>query len=232
MTRRSRQFALDLPHRQAFAREDFLVAHSNAAAVALIDEWPAWPSHAALLLGPTGSGKSHLVEVWRRRAQAQRIVAAEISVEVAPQMLASNALAVEDVGPGLDERGMFHLLNLARQQTASVLLSSQTRVELWGVTLPDLLSRLRAIPVVEILPPDDDLLRGVLVKLFYDRQIAADEATVSFMLTRMPRSLEAACLLVAEIDRRAWEEKADITRPFVAKVLGDFSAPELFDGVD
>ena len=147
-------------------------------------------------------------------------------------MLASNALAVEDVGPGLDERGMFHLLNLARQQTASVLLSSQTRVELWGVTLPDLLSRLRAIPVVEILPPDDDLLRGVLVKLFYDRQIAADEATVSFMLTRMPRSLGAACLLVAEIDRRAWEEKADITRPFVAKVLGDFSAPELFDGVD
>ena len=232
MTRRSRQFALDLPHRQAFAREDFLVAHSNAAAVALIDEWPAWPSHAALLLGPTGSGKSHLVEVWRQRAQAQRIVAAEISVEVAPQMLASNALAVEDVGPGLDERGMFHLLNLARQQAASVLFSSQTRIELWGVTLPDLLSRLRAIPVVEILPPDDDLLRGVLVKLFYDRQIAADEATVSFMLTRMPRSLGAACLLVAEIDRRAWEEKADITRPFVAKVLGDFSAPELFDGVD
>jgi chromosomal replication initiation ATPase DnaA len=232
MTRRSRQFAFDLPHRQAFAREDFLVAHSNAAAVALIDEWPAWPSHAALLLGPTGSGKSHLVEVWRQRAQAQRIVAAEISVEEAPQMLASNALAVEDVGPGLDERGMFHLLNLARQQAASVLLSSQTRVELWGVTLPDLLSRLRAIPVVEILPPDDDLLRGVLVKLFYDRQIAADEATVSFMLTRMPRSLGAACLLVAEIDRRAWEEKADITRPFVAKVLGDFSAPELFDGVD
>jgi chromosomal replication initiation ATPase DnaA len=232
MTRRSRQFAFDLPHRQAFAREDFLVAHSNAAAVALIDEWPAWPSHAALLLGPTGSGKSHLVEVWRQRAQAQRIVAAEISVEEAPQMLASNALAVEDVGPGLDERGMFHLLNLARQQAASVLLSSQTRVELWGVTLPDLLSRLRAIPVVEILPPDDDLLRGVLVKLFYDRQIAADEATVSFMLTRMPRSLGAACLLVAEIDRRAWEEKADITRPFVAKVLGDFSAPELFDGAD
>jgi chromosomal replication initiation ATPase DnaA len=232
MTRRSRQFALDLPHRQAFAREDFLVAHSNAAAVALIDEWPAWPSHAALLLGPTGSGKSHLVEVWRQRAQAQRIVAAEISVEEAPQMLASNALAVEDVGPGLDERGMFHLLNLARQQAASVLLSSQTRVELWGVTLPDLLSRLRAIPVVEILPPDDNLLRGVLVKLFYDRQIAADEAIVSFMLTRMPRSLGAARLLVAEIDRRAWEEKADITRPFVAKVLGDFSAPELFDGVD
>jgi chromosomal replication initiation ATPase DnaA len=232
MTRRSRQFAFDLPHRQAFAREDFLVAHSNAAAVALIDEWPAWPSHAALLLGPTGSGKSHLVEVWRQRAQAQRIVAAEISVEEAPQVLASNALAVEDLGPGLDERGMFHLLNLARQQAASVLLSSQTRVELWGVTLPDLLSRLRAIPVVEILPPDDDLLRGVLVKLFYDRQIAADEATVSFMLTRMPRSLGAARLLVAEIDRRAWEEKADITRPFVAKVLGDFSAPELFDGAD
>jgi chromosomal replication initiation ATPase DnaA len=91
---------------------------------------------------------------------------------------------------------------------------------------------LRAIPVLEILPPDDTLLRGVLVKLFFDRQIAADESTISFMLTRMPRSLGAARLLVAEIDRRALEERAEVTRPFVAKVLADFSAPELFGDHD
>ena len=228
MTGRGRQLVLDLPHRQALGRDDFLVTASNAAAVALIDHWPAWPSHAALLVGSAGSGKSHLVEVWRQRSNAMRVNASELRVETAPELLSTGALAIEDAVAGFDERGMFHLLNLAKQQSSSVLITARTRPEFWGIAIPDLLSRLRAIPVIEILPPDDALLRGVLVKLFFDRQIAAEESTISFMFTRMPRSLGAARMLVAEIDRRALEERAEVTRPFVAKVLVDFSAPELF----
>ncbi len=228
MTGRGRQLAFDLPHRPAMGRDDFLVTGSNAAAVALIDHWPNWPAHAALLVGPPGSGKSHLVEVWRHQSNAARVNASDLEIEAAPQLLITNALAIEDAKPGISERSMFHALNLARQQNGSVLITSQAQPESWGVALPDLLSRLRAIPVVEILPPDDALLRGVLVKLFLDRQIAPEESTISFMITRMPRSLGAARMLVSEIDRRAMEERAEVTRPFVAKVLGDFSAPELF----
>lgn len=232
MTGRGRQLVLELPHRQALGRDDFLVAKSNEAAVALIDDWPAWPGHAAIIVGPPGSGKSHLVEVWRQRSKAARVQAADVRLETAPETLLSGAVAVEDAAPPIDERGLFHLLNLARQQNSSILLTAQTRPEKWKIVLPDLLSRLKAIPVLEILPPDDALLRGVLVKLFFDRQIAADEATVSFMLTRMPRSLGAARLLVAEIDRRALEEKAEVSRPFVARVLAGFSAPGLFGDED
>lgn len=213
-------------------RDDFLVAESNAAAVTMIDHWPDWPAHAAIIVGPPGSGKSHLVEVWRQRSKAARVEAAEVRVETAPELLRSGAVAVEDAAPALDERGLFHLLNLARQQSSSILLTAQARPEQWKIALPDLLSRLKAIPVLEILPPDDALLRGVLVKLFFDRQIAVDEATISFMLTRMPRSLGAARLLVAEIDRRALEERAEVTRSFVARVLAEFSAPGLFGDED
>ncbi len=232
MTGRGRQLVLQLPHRQALGRDDFLVAESNAAAVTMIDHWPDWPAHAAIIVGPPGSGKSHLVEVWRQRSKAARVEAAEVRVETAPELLRSGAVAVEDAAPALDERGLFHLLNLARQQNSSILLTAQARPEQWKIALPDLLSRLKAIPVLEILPPDDALLRGVLVKLFFDRQIAVDEATISFMLTRMPRSLGAARLLVAEIDRRALEERAEVTRSFVARVLAEFSAPGLFGDED
>ena len=228
MKGRGRQLVLDLPHRPALAREDFLVTESNAAAVALIDHWPDWPSHAAILVGPPGSGKSHLVEVWRQPSKATRIQAVDVQVENAPELLLSGAVAIEDAGKSLDEKALFHLLNLAKQQGSSVLLTARSRPEQWQTKLPDLLSRLKAIPALEILPPDDALLRGVIVKPFFDRQIAADESTISFMLARMPRSLEAARQLVADIDRRALEERAEVTRPFVAKVLADFSAPELF----
>ena len=227
-----RQLVLDLPLRQALGRDDFLVTASNSAAVALIDHWPDWPAHAAVIVGPPGSGKSHLVEVWRQRSKALRIQAVDVRVEAAPEILRSGAAAIEDAAPPLDERGLFHLLNLARQQGSSILLTAQMRPEHWKIALPDLLSRLKAFPVLEILPPDDALLRGVLVKLFFDRQIAAAESTISFMLARMPRSLGAARLLVAEIDRRALEERAEVTRPFVAKVLADFSAPGLFGAED
>jgi chromosomal replication initiation ATPase DnaA len=232
MTGRGQQLVLDLPHRQALGRDDFLVTASNAAAVAVVDTWPSWLSHAALLIGPPGSGKSHLAEVWRQRSNAARVGAVDLNVVMAPELLSTNALAIEDASDGFDERGMFHLLNLAKQQNSSVLITAQSRPEFWNIAIPDLLSRLRAIPVIEILRPDDALLRGVLVKLFFDRQIAAEESTISFMLTRMPRTLGAARMLVAEIDRRALEERAEVTRPFVAKVLGGFSAPSLFGELD
>ncbi len=228
MTGRSRQLALELPHRQALGRDDFLVTSSNAAAVALVDDWPNWPAHTALIVGPPGSGKTHLVEVWRQKSNAARVLASDVTVENAPALVATGAVAIEHTGAPHDERAFFHLLNLVKQQNGFCLIASCTRPEQWNIGIPDLLSRLRAVPVLEILPSDDALLRGVLVKLFFDRQINADESIISFMLARMPRSLEAARLLVAEIDRRALEKQAEVTRPFVAKVLAEFASPELF----
>ncbi|MGQ0485034.1 MAG: chromosomal replication initiator DnaA [Hyphomicrobiales bacterium] len=225
----ARQLILELSHRTALAREDFLVAPSNAAAVALIDRWPDWPSHAALLVGPAGSGKSHLVEVWRQLSGARRVAAGAITAANVPDLLEPGSLAIEDApGDRLDERGLFHLFNLARQKRASLLLTAMSHPAAWNIALPDLVSRLRAAPAVELGPPDDMLLRGVLVKLFADRQLAVDEPLVSFLLTRMPRSLDAARLLVAEIDRRALEERAEVTRTFVSRVLAGFTAPGLF----
>ncbi len=138
MKGRGRQLVLDLPHRQALGRDDFLVTESNAAAVALIDHWPDWPAHAAMIVGPPGSGKSHLVEVWRQRSKAARVQAADVKVETAPELLLSGAVAIEDAAPPLNERGLFHLLNLAKQQDSSILLTAETRPEHWKIALPDL----------------------------------------------------------------------------------------------
>jgi chromosomal replication initiation ATPase DnaA len=225
----SRQLVLALPHRTAQGRDDFLVTPSNSAAVAMVDRYPDWPHHGVVLLGGPGSGKSHLLEVWRQVAGAPLIAAAELGQTRPDRLLASGALAIDEApGTGLDERALFHLLNLARQTGSHVLIASETDPAHWGVALPDLASRLKALAVTRLDPPDDVLLRGVLVKLFADRQLAVDEQVVSYLMLRMPRSLDAARALVAEIDRLALTEQSAVTRGLAARVLSQLTEPGMF----
>jgi chromosomal replication initiation ATPase DnaA len=230
MTGRSgRQLVLDLPHRAAKGRDDFLVTPSNAAAVAMVDRYPDWPHYGVVLLGGAGSGKTHLIEVWQHRAGARLISASDIGAEPPDELLKGGALAIDNApGAALDERALFHLLNLARQTGAHVLLASETDPAHWGVALPDLASRLKALAVARLDPPDDVLLRGVLVKLFADRQLAVEESIVSYLMLRMPRSLEAARALVAEIDRLALVEQAPVSRGLAARVLQQMTEPGMF----
>ena len=113
----------------------------------------------------------------------------------------------------------FTLLNAARQAGKTVLITSRTWPASWKITLPDLMSRLRAATPVEILEPDDDLLRRVLVKLFADRQIAVDLSVVDYLVVRMERSLEVALRAVEAIDQEALAGRVKITKPLAGRVL-------------
>lgn len=222
------QLVLDLPFRPALGRDDFLVAPSNAAAVALIDQWPKWPSHGAMLVGPHGSGKSHLGHVWQVRTGARLVEAAAVSREGVPGLLEQGALIVENMDAGeLDEAALFHVLNLAKAGGGHILFTSVLPPSRMPVRLPDLLSRLRALPVATIEAPDDALLRGVLVKHFSDRQIAVDEPLISFILARMPRSLDMARTVVAALDAAALQQKTRVTRAFAGTILSQLLEPEL-----
>jgi chromosomal replication initiation ATPase DnaA len=219
MTDVPQQLVFELPHRQALGVEDFLVSQSNEAAVALVDRWPEWPLGAAIISGPAGSGKSHLANVWRLKSNAAVTAARDIDIARVPALAAGGALVVEDVGHLRDEQALFHLLNLVREQRLQMLLTSDRAPGDLSVRLPDLMSRLKALPLAEIAPPDDGLLRVVLVKLFADRQLAVDPQVVAYLLLRMERSMEAARRVVAEVDRQALVLKRGVTRSVAASAL-------------
>ncbi len=213
-----RQLALALDHAESFAREDFLSGPSNAAALALVDSWPAWPHRAVMLTGPAGSGKSHLAAVWAQAAGARLVAARALDEAAVPAALATGALVVEDLAAGaFDERALFHLLNLAREEQAFVLLTARAVPP--RLAIRDLGSRLKALPVIAMAPPDDALLRAVLVKLFSDRQVAVDESLISYVATRIERSFAAAGAAVAQLDAEAMRRKRPLTRAFAAEIL-------------
>jgi chromosomal replication initiation ATPase DnaA len=227
MTASPRQLVLDLAHRSALGAEDFLVSRSNAAAVDLVDRWPAWPHWAALVAGPAGSGKTHLANVWQLRSGAEALPAIGLSEAAVAELSGRSALAVEDLDRGIgEERVLFHLLNLAREHRLSILLTSRLPAGELHVALPDLRSRLRALPLVHIETPDEALLQAVLVKLFADRQLDVEPHVVSFIVRRMERSMAAATHIVAEVDRLALALRRKVTRAIAAAALGTGDSDE------
>ena len=217
---RERQIPMELPHQPAMGRDDFLIAESNRTAFDMIEAWPDWPASILFLVGPEGSGKSHLAAIWQSAAGANQASCAELTVESVPEMMEGGALLLDDcVASQHNERALFHLFNYVREQSGHVLLVSEKMPAYWTVSLPDLRSRLRAAPVITVDEPDDALLRAVLAKLFHDRQIAVDESVLAFMIVRMERSLRAASVLVEEIDKQALAAKAPVTRTFVSRLM-------------
>jgi chromosomal replication initiation ATPase DnaA len=210
---RPRQLALALEHAESFAREDFLVGPSNEAALELIERWPDWPDRMVVLVGPQGSGKSHLAAIWAATAGARSIAARAIEVADLPAALATGALVVEDLAERrFDERALFHLVNLAREEQAFVLLTARCAPAAWDISVPDLASRLRALPAIELAAPDDALLRAIIVKLFADRQLAVEESVVAYLAARIERSFSGAQKAVETLDREALQLQRPVTR--------------------
>ncbi|HEY7551389.1 MAG TPA: DnaA/Hda family protein [Hyphomicrobiaceae bacterium] len=216
----SEQLVLDLPHRAALGAHDFLISPSNQAAADMIDLWPDWPLASVAVVAPAHAGKTHLASVWRLKSGATRLEARTLGEADVPGAAEHGAVLVEDLHAGIaDERALFHLLNLVREHKLSMVLTSRTPPGELQVALPDLRSRLRALPVVAIAPPDEALLKAVLVKHFTDRQLAVEPGVIAYIALRMERSMEAAAATVAEIDRVAMAAHRKVTRALAAQVL-------------
>lgn len=216
----ARQLALDLGHEESFARDDFLSGPANADALAAIERWPDWPSPVLALVGPRGSGKSHLAAIWAETAGARFLSGRGLQTATVPGALATGALVVEDLAAGgFDERALFHLFNLVREEQAYILLTAEQPPTLWNAALPDLVSRLRTVPAVTLGAPDDAMLRAVLVKLFADRQLQVDAPLLDFLLPRMERSLAGAKEAVARLDAEALRLRRPMTRALAAEVF-------------
>jgi chromosomal replication initiation ATPase DnaA len=215
-----RQLAFALPHAESFSRDNFLEGPANAAGLALIDSWPEWPNRIMWLAGPEGSGKSHLAAIWAEQAGARSTTAHALTAAEVPGALATGALVVEDLKSGeIDERALFHLMNLAREDGAYVLLTGRDAPAALEIELRDLRSRLRAVPAVTLRPPDDRLFRALIVKFCADRQLAVDESVVSYLATRLERSSAAARRAVELLDGEALRQGRPVTRALAAELL-------------
>ena len=216
------QVGFDRPARAALGRGDFMVAPSNAVALAMVENWHKWPLHKLVLTGPPGAGKTHLAHVWADATGAQ-IVAASTLAQADIEALARTPLAIEDVDAiatdDAAQTALFHLHNLMGAAALPLLMTGQAAPRHWALSLPDLQSRVDAAGHARLDAPDDTLLAAVLAKLFADRQLIPKPDVIPYLLTHMDRSFAAARNVVTALDASSLAQKRAVTRALAAQVL-------------
>jgi chromosomal replication initiation ATPase DnaA len=223
----SDQLPLPFQHQPTYAAADFLEAPSNEAALTWLNRAEDWPDQRLALWGEPGCGKTHLLRLWAGRRGAALLAAAD--VHGLPVLPASGGVALDDADTITDEPALLHLLNAAREAGLPVLLAARTPPARWPVRLPDLASRVRAVTAVEIMPPEESLLRALLLGLLADRQLAVRADLQDWLLLRLPRAPAALREAVARLDQAALAAGGGVTRPIAAAVLaamGSFGADE------
>lgn len=217
------QLAFELPLRAARGREDFFVSEANALALAQIDTWRDWAGGKLVLVGPKGSGKTHLAHVWAADSGAEIITARNLVGADIMGLCRAGAVVVEDIekiaGTRPAEEALFHLHNLLLAEGGRLLVTARNAPNTWAITLPDLASRMQGTVTATLSPPDDSLLAALLVKLFNDRQLTVDLSLITYLLGRMERSFAAAQALVSELDHRALATGRKPGRRLAAEIL-------------
>jgi len=223
----ARQLRLSLRRPTALTREAFVRGASNAQALAALDAWPRWPGGTLALSGPEGCGKSHLAQAWAASAEAAILDRAKPDIAAA----AGRAALLEDVDRGVDAEALFHLINQAAREGASLLLTARTAPAAWPAELPDLRSRLNALMVAEIAAPDDDVLGGVLRKFFRERNIRPHDDVYPYLLRRMERSIPGAWEIVRRLDETEDGMMRPVSRVLAREILeDDIENLDLFEG--
>lgn len=211
----SNQLSLGLALPTSWAREDFLEVPGNAAALHAVERGI---QTALVLYGPAGCGKTHLAHIWSASSGA-RLIAPQDLTAAAVDELARQPLALDDADREADPVALFHLINLMRERGHALLLTGTAPPMLWPYTLPDLMSRLKAMPAERIAEPDDALLSAVLVKLFADRQLQVGEEVLKYLAARIERSCHAARLWVAALDAASLAETRAVTVALARRLL-------------
>jgi chromosomal replication initiation ATPase DnaA len=216
------QLTFDLPPEPRLSRADFCVSPANALAFAAVDRWQDWPNRKMLLVGPKGAGKSHLAQIWATDVGAVLVRTASLAAIDITSLAACPAVVIEDAetlaNDPASEAALFHLHNLMAQ-SGTLLITALTPPRDWGLTLPDLASRMQATALTRLDPPDDALLSAVLAKLFADRQLAISPNLIPYLVVRMDRSIAAARSIVAALDARALSQHRPISRAMAAEIL-------------
>lgn len=209
-----KQLPLEMLFSTIVGRDNFIVSECNALALASIDQWPNWRGgcRALNLVGPQGAGKSHLASIWQSMIKKSHLIGS-LQADEEPPDPAFYVLDGVAANAAWDEETMFHYFNRCVDDKGGILLLSRVPVGQMDWCLPDLRSRMRAVNLVRIGPPDDGLIYALLNQYFLERQMTAPPEMLAYVVSRMERSFIFIQMIATALERDSIAKKKPLSVP-------------------
>ena len=199
MTAAPQQLAIGFSNVAQLDRASLIVHRGNAAAVQMIESWPNWTAPALIISAPPFSGKSHLATIWASMAKAN-FVSNDFRQDQITAISRNNSI-IENANQISDCNAFLHLINHCAEIGTYLLLTAPQPPINWAITLPDLASRLQAMPLVAITEADDATLTRLILKLFAARQIPFSARQANWVVANMERTNAAIFNFVEQVDQ-------------------------------
>jgi DnaA-homolog protein len=186
-------------------------------------------SGASLYLhGAVGSGKSHLLQACcAQLLQAAYLPLAQL-LALGPEVLVGHAsaalVAIDDlemaVGQSAWEQALFRLHNECQEQQTPLLVAARQPVVALAVQLPDLRSRLAAMPQFKLHVLNEMQVGEALRLRAQQRGLELPEETLQYLKRRFPRDISGLYQVLDQLDMASLREQRRLTVPFIRQVLG------------
>jgi DnaA regulatory inactivator Hda len=226
---RANQLLLDLSYKPDYSSANFMKSPCNWEALEWIHRWPNWPMKMIAIYGEPSCGKTHLAHIWQEKSGASYLTMPEALISSPEEILKVNqAIILDDAelhtstnaqSQKDQEEWMFHFYNLIKEEQKDLLICSRQAPNHWGVTLPDLRSRLSTILSVAVNPPDEGALHAVLLKLCAEKGMSLSSEVAEYILRRVERSFESIRNLVNILDHETLVLHRSLTLGLVRDVL-------------
>ena len=217
----SEQLIFNFPFKKNYLQQDFYVSKNNFNAYKLIESWPRWPSRLINIFGPTGCGKTHLVNILQSKIHSIIISSNKISDEIFKIYKTKECLIIDDFENNFDEKILYSIINQAYQDNKYLIISSSISVKKFDIKLLDLKSRFSSFIDIGIDLPTDDLIRVILTKNFSDKQIKVSQKNIEYILKNIERSYEKINTFSNSIDSLSLTKAQPIKLNLIKKVLNE-----------
>ena len=219
----SEQLIFNFPFKKNYLQQDFYVSENNFSAFKLIESWPKWPSRLVNIFGPTGCGKTHLINILKSKIQSMLILAKDVNTETLTQYKIKECLIIDDFDNNIKENILYSIINLAFQDNKYLIISSKVSLKKFEIKLDDLKSRFQSFVEIGINLPTDDMIRVILTKNFSDKQIEISEKNIEYILKNIERSYEKINSFSSSIDGLSLAKARPINLQLIKKVLNELS---------
>ena len=213
------QLIIEFKFEKNFKDQDFYVSNSNKHAYKIINIWPKWEKKFLNICGKKFSGKTHLINIFKKKNTAFKIDARKLNNDILDELKFNQNIIIENLDENTNEELLYSIYNLVDLEDKYLIITSNIPISKINFKLQDLKSRCNNFIISKIDDPDDDLIYALIIKNLSDRQILIDKKLVDYIIKRIDRSYGKISNFIYKIDEISLKEKKPIDFKIIKTAL-------------